>query len=269
MTLFEECLINLKNKATPLSMEESDKLEAILLCLFPFAYANIDLEKVEKKVLVDSNQPDIITNLEQLLQNPLDESIYVVWDAVEPVLKTDLFSAINCFDDITKVSVRTWLLNLHQGYVVEWHWCGLKVIALADKEKILQCNSLKECLDSWNIGVISSTELKKIYRIINRFFQPKYWNISGPFSLKSTSKIIPYIKEVLKKPVTQEIYLLWEDKSLPILQTNLNNVIALWDKIANIKSPFQVIDTEANYLVSFSLDHEIRVTFSLGLKQIE
>lgn len=49
MTLFEECLDILKNKAIPLSHEESDKAEALLQCLFPFISANINLEKVEKK----------------------------------------------------------------------------------------------------------------------------------------------------------------------------------------------------------------------------
>lgn len=267
MTLFEECLDTLKNKVIPLSLEESAKIEAILQCLFPFISANINWEKVEKKIVLNSSEPEIIANLKKLLKSPLDESVYIIWDTYEPVLKTDLYSAINFFDEITSVSTRTWLLNLKQGYVIEWHWCGLKVIGLADTEKILQCNSLKRCLDVLSkLRFISIGDSRDVYRLLNRFFQPKHWSITSSYCVKSAFEIIPCIETALKKPINKDVYLLWDDKCLPILQTDIESVLTIWDTISEVIQPFQIIDTNANYLINFSLEDGTRITFNLGLK---
>lgn len=216
---------------------------------------------------MDSTAPDIIVNLKKLLETPLDESIYVVWDTSEPVLKTDLYSAITHFDDITSISTRTWLVNFKQGYVIEWHWCGLKIIGLADKEKILQCDSLKRCLDALTkVRFISRSNYRQIHRLLNRFSQPKYWDITSSSSVKSAFDIIPCIETTLKKSINKDIYLLWDDMCLQTLQTDLESIITIWDTISEVKQPFQIIDTNATYLINFGLEHGTRINFNLGLK---
>ena len=267
MTLFEECLVALKEKSLSLSAEESAKIEAILQCLFPFISANINWEKIEKKIILNSDDPDIIANLKKILKTPLDKLIYIIWDTNVPVLKTDLFSAVTHFDEITSVSTRSWFLNLKQGYVIEWHWCGTKVAGLADKEKIHEVNLLKKILDELPCSkLISSEKPREIRQLLNRFAQAKYWKITDVHYMSSSQGIIPCIKNMLKETISENIFLLWNDKSFPIMQTDLKKVIAKWDIISEIQQSFQIIDKNGSFLIDFSLAHGITIKFNLGLK---
>ncbi len=266
MDLFAECLKALDNKATPLSIKESDKIETILQCVFPFIFSNIDWDKVEKKILLDSDYPNISINLKKLLDNSMDTSIYIIWDCCVPVLKTDLFSAINFFDEVTAVSTRTWFLNISQGYVIEWHWCGLKTIGLADEKKLLQCKVFKQCLDSlFKIKIISNEDQREIRRLTNRFSQPRYWNISSAYFVKSPLEVISCIQTVLKNEINKDIYIWWDDRSLPILEANFDEVMSIWHMISEVKLPFQIVDTATQYLINCDSD-EIKITFNSGLK---
>jgi hypothetical protein len=267
MTLFEECLIALKGKAIPLSVEESVKIEAILLSLFPFISANIDWEKIENKIILNSNEPAIIANLQKLLKTQLDELIYVIWDTNVPVLKTDLFSVVTHFDEVTRVSTRSWFLNLKQGYVIEWHWCGTKVAGLADEEKTHQVQLLKKILDELSYSkLISSEKPREIREALNRFTKTKYWKITNGQFVSSFQDIMPCIKNTLKESIPETIFLLFDDGSFPIVQTDLKKVIAAWYTILEIQQPFQIIDKNGSFLIDFNSAHGIIIKFNLGLK---
>jgi hypothetical protein len=58
-------LAALKDKAKPLNADDSAKIEVILQNLFPFISANINWDKVDKKIKVDLENPDLIVSLKK------------------------------------------------------------------------------------------------------------------------------------------------------------------------------------------------------------
>jgi hypothetical protein len=269
VALFEECLIALKNKAIPLTNEETAKVEVILQNLFPFIFANINWEKVDKKIAIDIENPILIPNLKKILKDELDESIYLIWDTNVPVVKTNLGSVIAHFDDVTCVGTRTWFLNIHQGYVIEWHMGGKKVIGIANQDRIRQALLLKNCLDNFSSIEFISCDMyklpRKMQRLLSRFIQIKYWNISSDYAVDEYTAIIPCIEKILGNPTRRNVFLLWNNLDLQMIRSDLPSVIDNWSNICKVQSHFQILDINADFLIDFSTELGIKIKFNFGL----
>ena len=137
LTLFEECIQDLKSQVEILSKQESNSIMKLLLKDFPFVWANIEWEKIHKKKVILSEEPYlIIPTLSSWLSSiAVKQPVHIVWDdASVPVIKIDsLVLAVEHIDAITSVATRTWFFNHTLGYVLEWHWCGNKTIGLRNK----------------------------------------------------------------------------------------------------------------------------------------
>jgi hypothetical protein len=124
--LFIECIKALEGNVTILSLEESNKILDEFENKAPFHKhgARIDWSKVINKERIEF--PDrIITTLNRLLEKQINTSVYLFWnDAGLPVIKTDLKSIIESYDDIVSLGFETWMYNPQEGYVVENYYLG-------------------------------------------------------------------------------------------------------------------------------------------------
>lgn len=117
--LFKECLEALNVDLLP--DEEANKLSALFKKEFPITtWGKIDWVKIDKKIDLGYDPDNIIPALEQLLQGPIDKSVYIEWSTGGiPVIKTNLDDIIKFLDDVTCVAFEKFIFNLDQGYIIE------------------------------------------------------------------------------------------------------------------------------------------------------
>lgn len=132
MTLFEECLQALGDRADVLSEEKTVSYFCELEQRFPFTpWARIDWAKVHVNKQVE-NEDDIYDWLNA--QGIEDKAIILMWDyAGVPAVKTDLDSALAAFEDVEAVSSNTYMYCPATGYVIEFFHDGIYTIGLCDK----------------------------------------------------------------------------------------------------------------------------------------
>lgn len=120
MTLYEECLEELKGNYTIVSDNEKNKILNNLYDKFPFTdWGRINWDKVIKKERINN----IVDIKEKILNNSIE--VYVIWDQVDlPIIKSDLCSVLNVIYDVTAVSFDTWLFSVDEEYVIEFYHDG-------------------------------------------------------------------------------------------------------------------------------------------------
>lgn len=120
MTLYEECLEELKGNYTIVSDNEKNKILNNLYDKFPFNdWGRINWDKVIKKERINN----IVDIKEKILNNSIE--VYVIWDQVDlPIIKSDLCSVLNVIYDVTAVSFDTWLFSVDEEYVIEFYHDG-------------------------------------------------------------------------------------------------------------------------------------------------
>lgn len=124
--LFKECIESLADNVEILSKHETDKIFGLFKKTIPIYQggSRIDWDQVPEKIVIQSRD-QTISLLEQLLREPVDTSIYVLWnDASLPIIKTDLNLVLMNFDDVTCVGFETWLYNPFQGYIIQYYYLG-------------------------------------------------------------------------------------------------------------------------------------------------
>ncbi len=124
--LFKECVEALADNVEILSKHETDKIFALFRKTIPIYHggSRIDWDQVPERVVIQERE-QTISLLEKLLREPVDVSIYVLWnDASLPVIKTDLSSVLKNFDDVVSVGFETWFYNPYQGYIIQYYYLG-------------------------------------------------------------------------------------------------------------------------------------------------
>jgi len=256
--LFEECLQKLSNKAQVLSSIETEKIELVLQRVFPFIVSNIDWPKTKTYQPLDVDRPDqIVSVLGKLLhKTTFDKAIYIIWDSNNPAIKTDLDTAITCFDDITSIGTRTWLFNPDIGFVVEWHWCGQKTIGIAHSERVSLGKMLYECLASLGneCNILSVDQSKQVFKALKNKFGFKHllvdWNIiTSQQIVNYPADIIPQLQQLVPGLI-KPIYLMWHEvEHLPLIETNLNLAIENWNKIMSAAHLMYICDQNFQYII--------------------
>lgn len=120
MTLFEECLQALGNKAEALSVEETNNNFKNLTNMFPMtSWGRVDWGRIENKIEINE-----VIDIKEYLNscNRLDKTVILLWDeATLPAVKTDLEAVIDNIDDITAVSFDTWIFCPESRYLIEFY----------------------------------------------------------------------------------------------------------------------------------------------------
>ena len=133
--LFKECIDALQPNVVVLSIQETNKIFELFEVCIPIINggSRIDWEKISKKKFID-NLSEILPSLRKLTQDPIDKAVYVLWNnASLRVIKTDLESVLNHFDDVTCLGFETWLFNPYQGYIIEYYYLGEMNMGLISK----------------------------------------------------------------------------------------------------------------------------------------
>ena len=116
--LFKECLEALNVNLLPES--ESEKLLKIFKQTIPITkWGKVDWDKIDKKKYVGNNPQQVISSLNELLKDTVEDEVYIAWSSASfPVIRADLNKVI-FFDDVSCVSIEKFIFNLSQGYIVE------------------------------------------------------------------------------------------------------------------------------------------------------
>lgn len=267
--LFKECIDALDN-VTILSHTESDKISALLALIFPFGFSTINWEKIDKKITVDSRYPlKIDSALEKLLQNPFfDRSIYLIWDSSSiPVIKTNVTSVLRNIDHVTALADKVWLFNLHSGYVVEWHQCGNKTVGIATQSMVDKGNLFFNCLqflkeDITLYGYDHTQDIVKLLK--NRFgFRADYvaWQIMGKKTVialadSNQSKIFAIEEAIDKLSEKEQIYIVWDDRALPAIETNLQSALLITNDLRKMSKKSWLFNRTSSYIIELNQDND-------------
>ncbi|WP_332634976.1 hypothetical protein [Halalkalibacter flavus] len=100
---------------------ESDKIESNMTDCFPIAsWGRIDWEKVDNKIIFTTE--DILNIPTVLLNKSLDITVpvyLIVGEYKYPVVKTTLFTILDCIEDVMYVGPDQWIYCPSLRYVVE------------------------------------------------------------------------------------------------------------------------------------------------------
>lgn len=127
MTLFEECILALKNEGEVLILfkEESDEIVKEFEESVPLdsLMSRVDFSKISRKkeIVMDKEI------LEELYKNNVnvDEPVYVFWFNAElPVIQTSIKNVIKVIDDVISVDFDTWIFCPKERYIVEYYHEG-------------------------------------------------------------------------------------------------------------------------------------------------
>ena len=110
--LLMECIEALGDKAVILSKKESDAIWRLFKSVIPLDQGGkVEWEKIKNHISIHSP-------IQLKKKKSANSLLYILWnDASRPVIKTDLESAIQHFEDI--IYLETWLFDPFDKYVVE------------------------------------------------------------------------------------------------------------------------------------------------------
>jgi hypothetical protein len=121
LSLAQQCIQMLGDNAVVLSKKETEAQWNLLKRMVPFTKnGKVAWEKVTKKQLVSNDVKEILGALQDLLERPIDKTIFIQWsDSTLPIIQTDLDAALSLLEPIRKVTFELFLFNPHQGYLIE------------------------------------------------------------------------------------------------------------------------------------------------------
>ena len=121
LPLVQQCIEMFGDTAVVLSKKETEAQWSLLKRMVPFTNnGKVAWEKVTKKQLVGNDGQEVLDALQNLLEQPIDKTIYLQWsDATLPIVQTDLDTALSLLGHIRKVTFELFFFNPHQGYLIE------------------------------------------------------------------------------------------------------------------------------------------------------
>jgi hypothetical protein len=121
LPLVQKLIEMLGDTAVVLSKKGTEAQWNLLKRMVPFTHnGKVAWEKVAKKQLFGNDVQEILHVLQNLLEQPIDKTIYLQWsDATLPIVQTNLDAALSLLEDIRKVTFELFLFNSHQGYLIE------------------------------------------------------------------------------------------------------------------------------------------------------
>lgn len=114
---FISCIRALGTKVVVLTEDESEQIYSKMQQDFPFTrWGRIDWKNVKRKIII-RNLYDI-----KIFKNIRNNLVYILWGyGSDPVIRTDLQSAIDNIEYINDVGCDQWFYNLEDKYIIEFY----------------------------------------------------------------------------------------------------------------------------------------------------
>jgi len=120
----------------------------------------------------------------------------------------------------------------------------------------------EECLVALEKGavVLPNDETKKLFKdMISKFPLTSL----GKLDLKKIKHVVKISSknEIMKHVVTkqQEIYVLWDEASLPAIKTNISNVLNAIDDVTAVSFDTWIYSPACGYVIEFYHENEINI----------
>lgn len=126
------------------------------------------------------------------------------------------------------------------------------------QEKILENRPLfKECLEILNTQLLPETESDNLSRLFNQLFPITEWGkidwdkISNKIDIGCEPlNIIPALEQLLKnKSFDQSVYIEWSTGGLPIIESNLSDIINHFDDVTCVAFEKFIFNPNLGYII--------------------
>lgn len=139
----------------------------------------------------------------------------------------------------------------------------------------LEKDLFNECIEAFGtkVRILSDLESKKIWDLFEQELPIVDWGrvdwdkIDKKINVDcDPDKIIPALGNLLKKDFDKSIYVLWNDASVPVIKTNLDAVITLFDDVISVGPDTWLFNPSTGYIVEWYHEGELFVGLILSHK---
>lgn len=121
---------------------------------------------------------------------------------------------------------------------------------------------LEECLIALgeNVSVLSPERTTEVFDNLTKTFPISQW---GRIDWEKIKHVIrPSSKKYIKTyitPTESEVYILWDEASLPAIKTNLNSVLDVIDNVSIVSFDTWIYNPTDGYVIEFYHENEITI----------
>lgn len=112
--------------------------------------------------------------------------------------------------------------------------------------------------------ILNSEETKEIFSSMIRQFPMNEWgridwdNISGQHEIASSKAILGKLCKI-SEDLDLEVYIIWDEISLPAVNANLKKIIDAVDDVTAVSFNTWIFCPASNYVIEFYHENEIRI----------
>ena len=278
---FRECVETLKISLLP--YQEAKNISLLFEKMCPLTSCKkIDWDRFDKKIIIHHEPKDIIPTLEELSKEKINSAMYIKWsDDCLPVIGTNLHDIIKNFNVVVGVAFEKFIFNPTTGYVVEIDSDG-KIIAgifpITDKflkeenfidYSILQNNVVfTECIKTLKVNLLPEEEEKSLDNWFKKHVPMTKWgridweNFDRKMSMGYDPQQILWILNLfleIKGPFDKTTYIEWGEVGIPVIKTNLDDIIGNFEKIAPIAFEKFLFNPSLGYVIEVLHSNQMTV----------
>lgn len=117
-----------------------------------------------------------------------------------------------------------------------------------------------ECIDALkaNVNILSEHEAENIWNsfkskipIINGGSRIDWKKIKNHCAIESLEEVLIQVQQLLQSPVKTNVYVLWNDASVPIIKTDLNLVLKYFDDVTCVGFETWLYNPEQGYVIEY------------------
>ncbi len=123
-----------------------------------------------------------------------------------------------------------------------------------------------ECIEALNAVVLPQEESDKMSILFQQMYPLTEWGKIDWEKIRlnryigcDQNKIIPVLKELIKKPLDPAVYIEWSDAGLPIIQANLDKIITYFDDVTCVTFEKFIFNPQEGYIIEIRPGDNITV----------
>ena len=123
-----------------------------------------------------------------------------------------------------------------------------------------------ECIEAFNgfVQVVSGEKRELIAKEFERCFPISEWGRiewerASAYSTVTTFEEIRSFLNQRKHPYNENIYVIWDEQTLPILQSTLDHVFKVIDDVTAVSFDTWIFSPSSQYVIEILHDGEVRV----------
>lgn len=124
----------------------------------------------------------------------------------------------------------------------------------------------KECLDALKVEMLSSNESTMISEVFINLFPITKWGkidwdkINAKIDANfDQGNIISSLEILLKKPIDKNVYIEWDNGALPVIKSNLDDIIKNFDDVTCVSFEKFIFNLDQKYVIEVRPGNQITI----------